>query len=594
MTRLPAEFRRRRGYDLMSRLPELFSASPAFSRTRHDYWRTVTELFSEAYCQQIARWCERHGLELTGHMLCEQEFENEIPVGGAAMPSLAHMHRPGIDILREQTHEVLTCKQASSIAHQFGRPRTLSETYGTSGWHFTFEAQKWSGDWQTVLGINTRCQHLTPYSIRGISWHQPWWKYFRTVEDYFARATFFTSIGRPLRDILLLHNISSAWAGPPTDEDRHRKGERLRLIAEDLLALHYDFDLGDEMVISRHGRVKGRRLLVGRAAYRLVVVPECDTIFRSTADLLRCFLRAGGRVLCLGRRPAMIEGKPAPELEALFAHPNVTTIAAKRDELEDALRALLPRRVSITGEAGRQAADVIYHARTDRGRTYVMLANRHRETGQRVTVELAGEGRVEQWDLETGGARALAARAAGGKTVVALDLPPTGSAALVLDPKRRPSARQPSPRLLPVAVRGEEMVVRDAGLPRAETAPRRDGPSRHITPRHPPAMGGSCKAEPRQTARGGTPLHLPRESTAGLRCGPGARIGRTVRHLRQRRAHLQPSARLVAGQEHGPGAPLRRAAGRERTRPPLRVPRRAGIRIGGVLPDRGFRGGPWH
>ena len=93
-----------------------------------------------------------------------------------------------------------------------GRRRTLSETYGTSGWHFTFEAQKWSGDWQTLLGINTRCQHLTPYSIRGMRkrdypptffHHQPWWKYFPVVEDYFARACFFTSVGEPVRDCLI-------------------------------------------------------------------------------------------------------------------------------------------------------------------------------------------------------------------------------------------------------------------------------------------------------------------------------------------------------------------------------------------------------
>ncbi|UCC69154.1 MAG: hypothetical protein JSV79_04345, partial [Armatimonadota bacterium] len=99
--RLPAEFLRRRGYDLLERLPELFSASPAGFKTRHDYYRTVTELFSEAYCKQLGEWCERNSLELTGHMLCEQEFEQEIPVGGAAMPSLAYMQRPGIDILGE-------------------------------------------------------------------------------------------------------------------------------------------------------------------------------------------------------------------------------------------------------------------------------------------------------------------------------------------------------------------------------------------------------------------------------------------------------------------------------------------------------------
>ncbi len=468
--RLPGEFRRRRGYDLMRRLPELFSGHRGFAKTRHDFWRTVTELFAEAYCKQLGQWCARNGLELTGHMLCEQEFENEIPVGGATMPSLRYMQRPGIDILTEQTRETLTCKQASSVAHQLGRTRTLSETYGTSGWHFTFEAQKWSGDWQTVLGINTRCQHLTPYSIRGMrkrdypptfSWHEPWWKYFRVAEDYFARTCVFTSIGDPVREVLLLHNISTAWAGAPEPGARRSHSDHLNQVAEDLLALHYDFDLGDELIMADLGKVAGRRLVVGAAAYKLVVIPECDTILASTAKLLRLFLEAGGTVIAMRHRPSQIEGRVAPELDNVFSHQNVTLISPTRAELEDALRALLDRRVSVVGLGGRQQSAVIYHERRHRGRSYVMLANRDREAEQELTVALAGEGRVEQWDLETGRASALPARAAEGRTVVSLALPPSGSAALVLDPKRRPARLSDSkPELL------REVVLKNEWRPR--------------------------------------------------------------------------------------------------------------------------------
>lgn len=468
--RLPEEFLRRRGYDLMDRLPELMSSWPGFFKTRHDFWRTVTELFSEAYCKQIGEWCGRNHLELTGHMLCEQEFDQEIPVGGAAMPSLEYMQRPGIDILTEQTRETLTCKQASSVAHQMGRPRTLSETYGTSGWQMSFEGQKWSGDWQTVLGINTRCQHLTPYSIRGMrkrdypptfSYHQPWWKYFPVVEDYFARACFFTTLGEPVRDVLLVHNIATAWGDAPDPATRRRHGEHLNAVAEDLLALHYDFDLGDEIILARHGDVKGRRLVVGKASYRLVVVPASQTLFRSTADLLRRFLDAGGIVIAMRATPTRLDGEPAPEVEDLFRHPNVTVISPARDELEDALRALLPRRISIAGESGREVAPVIYQERTHGGRSYIMIANRSRDSGHRLTVTLAGEGAVETWDLETGAIAPAPARAGGGRTVVELNLPPTGSAALVFDPKARPSARRPRTRdVVREVVLGDQWAAR--------------------------------------------------------------------------------------------------------------------------------------
>lgn len=454
--RLPEEFARRRGYDLLARLPELYSEDPTHFRTRHDYWRTVTELFAEAFAHQVGEWCERAGLELTGHMLYEQQFELAIPCNGAVMPHLEPMQRPGVDILRELIAEPITCKQATSIAHQMGRSRTLSETYGASGWHMGLEAQKWIGDWQVALGINTRCQHFVPYSLRGhrkrdwplFFWeYQPWWKYFRVIEDYSARTCLFTSIGKPVQEVLLLHSITTSWGLGLDREVWRREGQHLVEMAEHLLALHYDFDLGDEMVMARHGGVRGKELTVGEASYKVVVLPESDTIFRSTADLLRRFLDAGGRVICMRRRPTRIEGEPAPELDALFAHPNVVPIAPARLELEDALRAVLPRRVSITSDSGRQVSDVIYQERQRQGRTYLMLVNRSRESGHDVTVQMAGEGGVEQWDFSTGRIRAIPARVAHGTTTVELHLDAVGSAALVLDPKAKPLAvsRRPVP-----------------------------------------------------------------------------------------------------------------------------------------------------
>ncbi len=107
-------------------------------------------------------------------------------------------------------------------------------------------------------------------------------------------------------------------------------------------------------------------------------------------------------MICMRRRPTRLDGQPAPELDKLFAHPNVTVIADKRGELEDALRALLPRRISIYADSGRQVSSVIYHEAVKGGRRYIMLANRDREAGSDLTVEFSGVAGVERWDFETG------------------------------------------------------------------------------------------------------------------------------------------------------------------------------------------------
>ncbi|MFD0535688.1 glycosyl hydrolase [Actinomadura luteofluorescens] len=69
---LPAEFRRRRGYDLMPYLPVIvrlkentkFAYDAATtSHVRHDFWQTVSDLFNEFHFAALAKWAHSLGLE---------------------------------------------------------------------------------------------------------------------------------------------------------------------------------------------------------------------------------------------------------------------------------------------------------------------------------------------------------------------------------------------------------------------------------------------------------------------------------------------------------------------------------------------------
>ena len=160
---LPSFFKERRGYDPIELLPYLFYDGEKASKIRHDFWRTVAERFQEAYMKQIYEWCEKEGVEFTGHMLYENDLGYQARVCGAAMPQYAYLHRPGIDLLGEQTKEYLTVKQCTSVARQYGRKHTITETYGCTGWAFDFEGQKWLGDWQFVMGIDRRCLNIDLY-----------------------------------------------------------------------------------------------------------------------------------------------------------------------------------------------------------------------------------------------------------------------------------------------------------------------------------------------------------------------------------------------------------------------------------------------
>jgi hypothetical protein len=455
---LPAFFQERRGYDLLDALPWLFYEGLGAARSRHDYWYTVTERFVEAYSRQAGEWCEAHGLAFTGHYLLENEMGYAIQRGGAIMPHYRYQHVPGIDMLTEQTHENLTIKQCTSVANQCGRKWVLSETYGCTSWEFDFEGQKWVGDWQYALGVNLRCQHLALYSIRGcrkrdfppaFSYQNTWWKHNAVVEDYFARVGRVTTAGQAVRDVLVLHPVSTGWTllgeSAASMARTNAYSEALNAFARALLATHYDWDFGDELIMADLARVEGDALIVGEATYRLVVVPpDMRTLLPGTLSLLEDLLEAGGTVLAVEPLPTMVAGAPDGRLAALWAHANALVIPDKAG-LQAALEARLERRVSLRTPEGQEAAAVLaMQRRLEAGHAY-FIVNTDRHSGYDLDVALQGAGRLEEWDPLTGAVRPLPAAERDGLLHFSARLEPAGSAIYVIDEAQPPLEWAPAP-----------------------------------------------------------------------------------------------------------------------------------------------------
>ena len=213
-------FEASRGYSVLKILPLLFFHGEGEEEARYDYWLTVTQSFLNSYTKQLYHWCENAKVKLTGHMLYENDLGYMVRTSGAVMPHYQYMHVPGIDLLGDQRKEYLTVKQCTSVANQLGKQEVLSETYGCTGWDFSFSGQKRVGDWQYVMGVTRRCQHLALYSLTGcrkrdyppsFNYQSTWWEHIHVMEDYFARLSVCTSTGTVQRDILVLHPIGSFW-----------------------------------------------------------------------------------------------------------------------------------------------------------------------------------------------------------------------------------------------------------------------------------------------------------------------------------------------------------------------------------------------
>lgn len=406
-------FKERKGYDLLDYIPEFFFDGERSAQIRHDYWEMVTRRFVEAYSKQLGEWCEENNLALTGHFLFENDFPNQITYTGAAMPHYVYQQVPGIDILTESIRETLTVKQCTSVANQFDRKWVLSETYGCSGWEFTFEGQKWVGDWQYALGINLRCQHLALYSIKGcrkrdyppsFNYNTTWWKYNGVVEDYFARIGAVMVQGKPVRDVLMIHPISSAWTvyNLSNLKETQELSDKFQQTVEAVLAYHFDCDLGDELILADYGKVVDGRFVVAKAAYKVVVLPAMLSIKETTMNLLKEFMDNGGKVLALRQLPTLVDGKPGGKnLNELFAHENCFVLENVR-ELGMALEKELKREISIRDFIGQEAPSFVYHQRSIGNIQAYFIVNLDRNSGYDVEIDFAAEGNIEEWDALTG------------------------------------------------------------------------------------------------------------------------------------------------------------------------------------------------
>lgn len=458
---LPEEFQRRRGYDLRPHLPELlFDRTDAcFSTLRHDFFRTLADVFTESYSAQIGGWCRSHGIAFTGHYLGEQSLAHQTERCGAAMPHYEHQDWPGIDILTDSAAELNTAKQCSSVAAQLGKAHVLSELYGVTGWDWPLEGHKYIGDWQYAAGVNLRCPHLSWYSAAGgakrdypasISEHSPWWKYYRIVEDYFGRLGAWLTRGRPVRDVLLIHPIESAWgafrasASQGTVIDSPLQAPLDRITAT-LTGEHIDWDFGDESLLARYGKATAAGFRVGRMVYPLVVVPPCFTLRASTVALLRGYLAAGGEVLFVGRRPSRIDGRKDVRLDELMDAASVCG-----DEVEQflpAVRARVPMRLSIA-ENGREQSCLWALLRRVRGGQVLFVQSHDRRAGHRVRVDVRASGPAVRWDALTGGLAQVPFKDDGDTVRFELDIPPTGSALVSLGLDAPGATAPPPPRVL--------------------------------------------------------------------------------------------------------------------------------------------------
>jgi hypothetical protein len=316
-------------YDLKTQLPSLFVEVGDWKKVRHNYYQTLLNLFIDRWAKPWYAYCEEKGLKFTGHYW-EHTWPN-MSNGGDNMAMYAWHQLPAVDMLfnqfddstsRAQFGNVRAIKELASAANQTGRERTLSETYGGSGWDLSFTDMKRNGDWEYALGVNLMNQHLTYFTMAGarkydyppsFDYHEPWWNNYKYINDHYARLSLALSAGRQENDILVLEPSTTVWMYDSyikPDAHREEVGQSFQSFVTNIEKAQVEYDLGSETIIRDMGSVSKGKFIVGKSSYSTVVIPPMtENLELETYKLLEKFVSNGGKVLAFST-PSLIDGSP--------------------------------------------------------------------------------------------------------------------------------------------------------------------------------------------------------------------------------------------------------------------------------------------
>jgi hypothetical protein len=300
------QFKKRRGYDPLMYLPtytgQIVGSRELSERFLWDVRLTSQELVIENHASRFKELGRRNGLSLS------IEPYDMNPTADLDLGSVADI--PMCEFWSDKFgfNSAFSCVEATSIAHVQGKPVVAAESF--TAWHD--EAwKKYPGnmkdqtDWAFCMGINRLYYHTfahKPYGDRlkpgvamgpyGVHWDraQTWWPMVSDYHKYVSRCQFLLSQGSAVADILYLtpegaphvfRAPASAFEG--TDVLPDKRG--------------YAFD-GCSPLLLRDAEVVDHRIVFpGGASYRVLVLPDVETMTPELLTKIASLAKAGATVV---------------------------------------------------------------------------------------------------------------------------------------------------------------------------------------------------------------------------------------------------------------------------------------------------------
>jgi len=327
----PAEFAKRRGYDLLLNLPAFIGEGSNDSVTRviYDYRQTLNDLMIDKFTRTFDAWATSHGRQTIGEP-CD-EPGNEIDINAFYDIPQADVGGPANWYFKNGIFNIKRPKITSSAAHILGKPYISSETLTCYGpiLDTPLGDAKDKLDFDLLTGINHTMYHGISYSPASARWpgwlfyagfqlgsFNPMWRQGKKMCDYVTRCQSFLQAGKPQEDVLVYYPIHDYWSQRPKDrKGTERKGTPMGVktqeaeapTSSELWHMGYDFAwVTDRLLQSVH--VENGQFVAPGSSYKALVIADCRLLPDTTLERIVKYALDGGTIVFPGTPPTDVPG----------------------------------------------------------------------------------------------------------------------------------------------------------------------------------------------------------------------------------------------------------------------------------------------
>ncbi len=324
--RVPEEFRRRKGYDLLPHRESLFvDVGPEDRKIRCDFYDVIADLCAETYFGGLQEWCHTHHVASSGHLLGEETMVWQTDFDGDPFTCYRKFDIPGIDMILSDPEKIMAKdyfmvpKIAGSATRLQGKRRLMCEISDFFGMMdkkpATTEQMKCTAGILYSCGVTDLCSYyplsfapeheLKPMEIAATE--------YRKYTEFASRLNWIFTGGTIDARVAVLYPINSlrshytpsnrSMYEPHPNADVRFLDEKFTSLCRNLLQQQIDFDIVDERSLAG-AKIEGTTLAAGDRHYRMIVLPPMDTLRLSSMEIVSRFVESGGWVLAHELIPA--------------------------------------------------------------------------------------------------------------------------------------------------------------------------------------------------------------------------------------------------------------------------------------------------